>query len=81
MPLIAIAVLLALVICPCALIAIVGTLEAVPYEAFATPVLVMLKVVPVSVNPVPAEYTCELLNSAKVIGVVVKLIVPTVVTI
>ena len=50
----AIEVLLAVVIWPWALMAKVGTLEAVPYDPFATPVFVMLKVVLVSVKPVPA---------------------------
>ena len=51
---IAIVVLLAEVICPCALTEIVGTEEAVPYEVAVTPVFVIEKTVPVSVRPVPA---------------------------
>lgn len=52
----AIAVLDADVIWPWALIAKVGTLAAIPYEAAVTPVFVMLNVVDGErVNPVPAE--------------------------
>ena len=51
-----IAVLLALVIWPWALTAMVGTLAARPYEPAVTAVLVMLNVVDGErVNPVPAE--------------------------
>ena len=51
-PLIAMLVFVTLVACPCALTAITGTVEAEPYVAAVTPVLVMLNSVPVSVNPV-----------------------------
>ena len=53
---IAIGVFDAEVSCPCALTANVATFDAVPYDPATTVVLLMLKVLPVRVSPVPARY-------------------------
>ena len=56
--------------CPCALIAMTGTDDALPYVDALTPVFVMLKTVPASVRPVPAEYRTGAANCVKTNAVV-----------
>jgi hypothetical protein len=52
----AIVVFVALVICPCALTAMTGTIDAEPYVLAATPVVEMLNVVAgLRFRPVPAK--------------------------
>jgi hypothetical protein len=47
-----------------------GTDDALPYVDALTPVFVMLKTVPASVRPVPAEYRTGAANCVKTIAVV-----------
>ena len=66
----AIDVSVTLVACPCALNAMTGTADALPYVDAVSPVFVMLKTVPPSVRPVPAEYVIGAPNCVKTIAVV-----------
>ena len=47
-----------------------------PYDPAVTAVLEILNVVPVNVSPVPASYTCDVLNTANVMFDVPNVIVP-----